>query len=166
MNEIRFFECPSCGARITSDKKFCDYCGGQLKLPEEKKQSAVAPDTQLGEETVSQAYSKPVAVVQAQNKQAQKTTSGLAVRSFVLCLFGFIPIAIATTSSLTLASVASFFIYPIVLISGITANVRISRPNSNLTGRGLAIAAIIISIMQIIAIIVIITEANSYNYYY
>jgi hypothetical protein len=161
MNEIRFFECPSCGARITSDKKFCDYCGGQLKLPEEKKQSPVAPDTQFREETVSQAYSKPVDVV-----QAQKTTSGLAVKSFVLCLFGFVPIALATTSRLTLASVASFFIYPIVLILGITASVTISRPNSNLTGRGFAIAAIIISIIQIIVIIGIITGANSYNYYY
>lgn len=165
MNEIRFFECPNCGARITSDKKFCDYCGGQLKLPEEKKQSPVAPDTQFKEETVSQAYSKPVDVVQAQNKQAQKTTSRVAVRSFVLCLlvgfFWVFTLNIISDSVALIPLTVALIALLIALILGISASVTISRPNSNLTGRGFANAAIITSIIQIIVIIGIITEANS-----
>ena len=121
MNEINFFECPSCGARITGDKKFCDYCGGKLKVPEEKKQSPEFPDIEVKEETISQVYNRPL--------QTQKTMSGLAVAAFILSLFGFSPI--------------SFFM-------GIAANSRISKPDSNLTGRGFAIAAIIISAIQIV----------------
>lgn len=160
MNEIRFFECPSCGARITSDKKFCDYCGGQLKLPEEKKQSPVAPDTQFKEETVSQAYSKPVDVV-----QAQKTTSRVAIRSFVLCLlvgfFWVFTLNIISDSVALVPLTVALIALLIALILGISASVTISRPNSNLTGRGFANAAIITSIIQIIVIIGIITGANS-----
>ncbi len=120
MNEINFFECPSCGARITGDKKFCDYCGGKLKVSEEKKKS-----TDVDSQSSQVKPQEHTRTVYIQNEQ--KTTSGLAVAAFIMSLFGFSLIS---------------------LIMGIAAKSKISQPDSNLTGGGFAVAAIVISAVQ------------------
>ncbi|MDD5622145.1 MAG: DUF4190 domain-containing protein [Actinomycetota bacterium] len=138
MNEIKFFECPSCGARITGDKKFCDYCGGKLKVPEEKKKSTEI-DSQSSQ-VKPQEYARTVYI-----QKEQKTTSGLAVAAFIMSLFNFNIIS---------------------LIMGIVANSRISKPDSNLTGKGFAIAAIVLSTIQTIFWIIWgITICSVTNYY-
>ena len=134
MSENKILECPSCGARITSGKRICDYCGSEIKIPEVKKESSgLAPEIQYNQQPqsqiTSQSYSRPV-----YNQPVQKTTSGMAIASFVLSLLGIIPIA---------------------FILGIIASARISQPNSNLTGRGFATTAIILSIIQALTLIII-----------
>jgi predicted amidophosphoribosyltransferase len=132
MSEIRIIECPGCGARIDSNKKICDYCGSEIIMPEVKKEKIdKAPEVQVENqsrtEEISQGYIKNT-YIQAQRKKI----SGLAVAAFILSLIGLGPVA---------------------FILGIIANVKISRPDSNLTGRGFAIAAIVLSIIQLFAII-------------
>lgn len=123
MSDAKILECPSCGARIISDSRVCAYCGSQIVLPEEKKKSSTA-DIQNSQQVIPQEYTRTAYI-----QREQKTKSGLAVAAFILSLFGFGPI--------------SFFM-------GIAANSRISKPDSNLTGRGFAVAAIIISALQMI----------------
>lgn len=127
MSENIILYCPGCGARITSDKRICDYCGSEIKVPEVKKESSMfSPEIQNYQQPQPQAtpqsYIRP-----SYNQPVQKTTSGMAVASFVLSLLGISPIA---------------------FILGIIANAKISQPNSNLTGRGFAIAAIVLSVVQ------------------
>jgi len=123
MTEAKNLECPSCGAKIMSDSRICAYCGSQIVLQEEKKKSSTA-DIQNSQHVIPQEYTRTVYI-----QREQKTTSGLAIAAFIMALFGFGPI--------------SFFM-------GIVANSRISKPDSNLTGRGFAVAAIIISALQMI----------------
>lgn len=134
MSENRIMECPGCGARITSSKRICDYCGSEIKVPEVNKESPdAAPESQGVQQTQAQVI--PPDYNKSMHSQApQKTLSGLAVAAFILSLVGLGPIA---------------------FILGIIASVRISNPNSNLTGRGFAVAAIIISIIQVIVFIII-----------
>jgi len=139
MSENKILECPSCGARITGGKRICDYCGSEIKVPEVKKESPVlAPEIQYNQQPQSQAtsqsYSRPVYI-----QPVQKTTSGMAIASFVLSLLGISPIA---------------------FILGIIASARISQPNSNLTGRGFAITAIILSIIQTITLVLTLIIIN------
>lgn|SRR3972149_975191 len=122
MAEAQNLECPSCGAKIISDSSICAYCGSKIILPEEKKKS-VDVDSQSSQ-VKPQEYTRTVYI-----QKEQKTTSGLAIAAFVMSLFGF--------------SIIS-------LIMGIAANSRISKPDSNLTGAGFAIAAIVISAIQTI----------------
>jgi len=139
MSDAKILECPSCGARIISDSRICAYCGSQIVLPEEEKKSYAA-DIQNSQQVIPQEYTRTVYI-----QREQKTTSGLAVAAFILTLFGFGPI--------------SFFM-------GIAANSRISKPDSNLTGRGFAAAAIIISALQIIFWIIWgITLRSAASYY-
>lgn len=134
MSDNRIIECPGCGAKITSNKMICDYCGSEIKVSETKKENTgVASETQSDQQPkpqpVSQSYSKPV-----YNKTGQKTISSLAIVSFILSLVG---------------------IGPVAFILGIIANARISHPDSNLTGRGFATAAIILSVIQVLSLTII-----------
>lgn len=138
MNEILLFECPSCGAKISTDKKTCDYCGSQIKIQDnEKKDSALQSQSiKQQEPLIPQQVTEPVKIITQPIKPA-KTLSGLAVASFVLSLIGFGPIS---------------------LILGIIATAMTSNKDLNLSGRGFSIAAIIISIIQIIIFIGVITS--------
>ena len=134
MSENRIMECPGCGARITSSKRICDYCGSEIKVPEVKKESPdAAPESQSVQQTQAQAIPQGYDNSTYSHTQ-QKTLSGLAVVAFILSLVGLGPVA---------------------FILGIIANVRISKPDSNLTGKGFAVAAIIISVIQVIVFIII-----------
>ncbi len=139
MSENGIMECPGCGARISSSKRICDYCGNEIKAQGVKKESpSVIPESQNNQQSqpqgISQSYNKP-----AYNQTPQKTISGMAIVSFILSLVGFGPIA---------------------FILGIIANSRISKPDSNLTGRGFAVAAIIISVIQVLILIIIISTTQ------
>ena len=134
MSENKILECPGCGARITGGKRICDYCGSEIKVPEVKKESpGPTPEIQYNQQPQSQAtsqsYSRPAYI-----QPVQKTTSGMAIASFVLSLLG---------------------IFPIAFILGIIASARISQPDSNLTGRGFAVTAIILSILQVLTLIIV-----------
>ena len=135
MSENKILECPSCGARITGGKMICDYCGSEIKEQEVKKESPVlVPEIQYNQRPQSQATSQSYSRPAYNHQPVQKTTSGMAIASFVLSLLGIVPIA---------------------FILGIVASARISQPNSNLTGRGFAITAIILSIIQVLTLIII-----------
>ncbi len=123
MAEAQNLECPSCGAKIISDSKVCAYCGSRIVLPEEKKKSSDSDSqSKSSQQVVPQEYTRTIYV-----QREQKTTSGLAIAAFIMSLFGFNLIS---------------------LFMGIAANSRISKPDSNLTGKGFAVAAIVISAIQ------------------
>lgn len=138
MDGILTFECPSCGAKISTDKKICDYCGSQIKIQDKGKK-----DTNLQDQPAIQQQSQGLQQTTEQVKiitetaKPVKTLSGLAVTSFVLSLVGFGPVS---------------------LILGIIATAMTSNKDSNLKGRGFSIAAIIISVIQIIIFIGIATS--------
>jgi len=135
MDEILSFECPSCGAKISMDKKFCDYCGSQIKIQDKDEKGSspqIQPSTPQESSTITfQQTSESVKTI-TQSVVSAKKLSGIAVVSFILSLLGLSPIS---------------------LILGIIAIALISNKDSNSTGRGFAIAAIIISFIQIIIII-------------
>jgi len=139
MSENRIMECPGCGARISSSKRICDYCGNEIKVPEEKNESTdVASEIQNNQQFQPRAISQPYNG-SAYNQTPQKTISSMAIVSFILSLVGFSPIA---------------------FILGIIASIKISKPDSNLTGKGFAAAAIIISVIQVLILIIIISTTQ------
>ncbi len=74
-------ECPECGAIASADKKFCPECGA--KLPEETiARSAVCPScgtqNEIGTKFCSECGTKLPAVVQAENRAAQKDEQFIA----------------------------------------------------------------------------------------
>ena len=134
MADLQSMQCPGCGANITVEKDYCEYCGTKISWPiaEDKK------ITQTAEFQPSSYQQTPVyqtAPAYQESAAAYKTTSGAAIASLVCSLLGISPIA---------------------LILGIIGVVITSRPDSNVTGKGLAIAGIIISSIQILAWIIII----------
>lgn len=133
MDEILSFECPSCGAKISTDKKTCDYCGSQIKIQDKgQKDTSLQTHPITQQESPASQQITEQAKIMTQPAKPIKTLSGLAVTSFVLSLIGFGPIS---------------------LVLGIIATAMTSNKDSNLTGRGFSIAAIIISVIQIIIFI-------------
>lgn len=147
MSKIILEECPNCGSANQKDKSYCDYCGSLLEAVQEEtavNEKDASPGEQVKtdyntEEKIqnSPVYPKPSDIQPAPEKNAghPKTTSGLAIASFVLAFF---PI-----------------FWLIALILGIIANVSISRPDSNTTGRGFSTAAIIMSSLGILSGIIV-----------
>jgi hypothetical protein len=120
MQDSQPLQCPGCGATVTTKLENCEYCGSRISWPKE--------------ETKVQEIIKPVPIVIEQPRVEYKRTSGAAVASLVLALFGIAPLAI---------------IFGIVGISAI------SKPENNASGRGIAVAGIIISSIQILVWIII-----------
>ena len=148
MAKIILEECPNCGSKNQNNKKYCDYCGSLMEEPleeiaasEQDKSSAVQVNSDYNPDNniqTSSIYSQSQDSQEAAREDVKqlKTTSGLAIASFVLAFF---PI---------------FWI--ISLILGIIANVSISKPDSSLTGKGFSTAAIIMSALGILTGIIII----------
>ena len=153
MAKIILEECPNCGSKNQKNKTYCDYCGSLIEVEQGEiagnKQTDNKQDTEpvekirpvIDQETdtrVNLNHSQPPVSQPSSAAETShlKTTSGLAITSFVLAFF---PI-----------------LWLIALILGIIANVSISKPDSNLTGRGFSTAAIIMSSLGILSGIIII----------
>jgi len=148
MEKIILEECPNCGSKNQSGKKYCDYCGTLIEVTQEENktieqnqttdtQEISAHDTDPGMQT-SPVYSQNhnYQTEAGKNLKQQETTSGLAIASFVLAFF---PI-----------------FWLIALILGIIANASISKPDSGLKGKGFSMAAIIMSSLGILSGIIIV----------
>jgi len=139
MADLQSTQCPGCGANLSIEKDYCEYCGTKLswsKLEEQKITQTAESQPQTYQQTPT---SQPAQAYQ-EAPAAYKTTSGVAIASLVCALLGMSPIA---------------------LVLGIIGVVITSKPDSSATGKGLAIAGIIISSVQILAWIIIIIVTAS-----
>ena len=125
MQDLQPTQCPGCGATITNNLENCEYCGSRINWPKE--------------ETGVREVIKPVPVIIKPQVTEYKRTSGAAIASLILALFGVAPLA---------------------LIFGIVAISAISKPESNATGKGVAIAGVIISSIQIFTWIIVLISIS------
>lgn len=121
MSNYQVQRCQGCGASLIEGSRNCEYCGSRIQWPKEEKKETIVVKRE------------PVIVKQVVTPQ-HSSTSGAAIASLVLSLFGIAPIA---------------------FICGVVALSAISKPGSNATGRGMAIAGIVISSIQIFSWIII-----------
>ena len=123
--------CNNCGSNNPDDAKFCAGCGAQLSANNEAN-SATQQDIASVPESTIQPSNQPEVVV-------QKKFSGKAIASFVVSLAGIF--------------IAAIICGIIGLILSRTAMQEI-KTKGNLKGQGLAIAGMIISIIDIVIMII------------
>ena len=130
MSDLQVSRCPGCGALISNELDYCEYCGARIQKQETISKKEESPQKQ---EKVVIYQPAPAPAAEPTVKTVYKKTSGVAVAALVFALLGVSPLAF------------------ILSIIGIAVT---SGRDSTLTGRGLAIAGLIISLMGILAWII------------
>ena len=123
--------CPNCGSNNTDEAKFCTGCGAPL--------NANKPENEVKNNNVA---NNPTSILQPETQPevvVQKKFSGKAIASFVVSLVGiFIAAIVCGIIGLVLSRVATQDI----------------NTKGNLKGKGLAVAGMVISIIDIAAWVV------------
>jgi len=81
MADAQVFECPSCGARLTTDgtqaQVTCEYCGSVVTVPEDMRvESAAAAQAPAGKEQLAEAFIKLAGAAAAEHVAEERARAG------------------------------------------------------------------------------------------